>query len=170
MSFLIHIFAFKFSYLMKLVSAFLVLGCFITGCTDNGLSPKHLSRISVIRESELTPADNKKNAPASPKTEIQQPKQQQPTPPAPPTQPAPPQQSHVQYHVIVASYSASEKAKAEKMVAKLRAKNYPATLLYSSQRYRISIESFTSEAEANEARDDYRSITDKQDIWVHKVY
>ncbi|MDE5610851.1 MAG: SPOR domain-containing protein [Odoribacter sp.] len=156
---------------MKLVSAFLVLGCFIAGCADGDLPSKHLSRISVIRESELTPADNQINR-TTPKTEIQQPKPQQPTPPvtsATPVTSAPPQQSYSQYHVIVASYSAAEKAKAEKMVAKLRSKNYPATLIYSSQRYRISIESFSSEVEANAARDDYRSITDRQDIWVHKV-
>lgn len=150
---------------MKLVSAFLVLGCFITGCADGDLPSKHLSRISVIRESELTPADNQ-TARTTPKTEIQQPKPQQPAPTVTST---PPQPSYAQYHVIVASYSTAEKAKAEKMVAKLRSKNYPATLLYSSQRYRISIESFSSEVEANAARDDYRSITDRQDIWVHKV-
>lgn len=153
---------------MKFVSAFLVLGCFITGCADGDLPSKHLSRISVIRESELTPADNQ-TAHTTPKTEIQQPKPQQPAPPPVTSVTPPPQQSYSQYHVIVASYSAAEKAKAEKMVAKLKSKNYPATLLYSSQRYRISIESFSSEIEANAARDDYRNITDRQDIWVHKV-
>ena len=153
---------------MKLVSVFLALGCLITGCADGDLPSKHLSRISVMRESELTPADNQ-TAHTMPKTEIQQPKPQQPAPPVTSVTSAPPQQSHSQYHVIVASYSAAEKAKAEKMVAKLKSKNYPATLIYSSQRYRISIESFSSEIEANAARDDYRSITDRQDIWVHKV-
>jgi hypothetical protein len=42
-------------------------------------------------------------------------------------------------------------------------------LISSSQRYRVSIESFPTENEANAARDEYRKITDRQDIWVHKV-
>ena len=49
------------------------------------------------------------------------------------------------------------------------AQDYPATLISSSQRYRVSIESFPTENEANAARDEYRQITDRQDIWVHKV-
>ena len=42
---------------------------------------------------------------------------------------------------------------------------------HSGTRYhiRVSIESFPTENEANAARDEYRKITDRQDIWVHKV-
>ena len=57
----------------------------------------------------------------------------------------------------------------EQLVEKLKAQDYPATLISSSQRYRVSIESFPTENEANAARDEYRKITDRQDIWVHKV-
>ena len=71
--------------------------------------------------------------------------------------------------MIVSSFGINEKERAEKLVTQLKVKNYPATLLYSSKRYRVSIESFTSESEANTARDEYRISTDRQDIWVHKV-
>ena len=83
-------------------------------------------------------------------------------------EPQHPQQG-TRYHVIVSSFSVNEKERAEKLVTQLKAKNYPATLLYSSKRYRVSIESFTSENEANTARDKYRTSTDRQDIWIHKV-
>ena len=65
--------------------------------------------------------------------------------------------------------SALQKKTAEQLVEKLKAQDYPATLISSSQRYRVSIESFPTENEANAARDEYRKITDRQDIWVHKV-
>jgi hypothetical protein len=67
------------------------------------------------------------------------------------------------------SFSSAEKKRAEQLVEKLKAQDYPATLISSSQRYRVSIESFPTENEANAARDEYRKITDRQDIWVHKV-
>lgn len=140
---------------MRFVLVFLVLGLSISGCKDKNLSSKHLTCISVVRETEASPSGN-------------QSAQTQP-PSAPAVSPSVPRQSTAQYHIIVASFSAREKARAEKMLSRLKAKNYPATLLYSSNRYRISIESFSSEAEANAARDEYRSITDRQDIWVHKV-
>ena len=73
------------------------------------------------------------------------------------------------YHIIVGSFSSAEKKRAEQLVEKLKAQDYPATLISSSQRYRVSIESFPTENEANAARDEYRKITDRQDIWVHKV-
>ena len=77
--------------------------------------------------------------------------------------------SGTRYHIIVGSFSSAEKKRAEQLVEKLKAQDYPATLISSSQRYRVSIESFPTENEANAARDEYRKITDRQDIWVHKV-
>lgn len=141
---------------MKLVLFFLVLGCFVTGCKNKDLPSKHLSTISVIRETESKPG-----SPQPTESPAESPIQQ----PVTPT----PQFSQTRYHVIVSSFGATEKARAEKLVSQLKAKNYPATLIYSSQRYRVSIESFLTESEANTARDEYRTITDRQDIWVHKV-
>ncbi|WP_286156298.1 SPOR domain-containing protein [Parabacteroides goldsteinii] len=134
---------------MKLVLAFLIIGCCISGCKNKDLSSQHLSRISVIRDTEPSLPNNNKATYTPSQTGIQQ--------------------NNTQYHIIVASFSTREKARAEKMLSRLKAKDYPATLLYSSQRYRVSIESFSTEAEANAARDEYRSITDRQDIWVHKI-
>lgn len=133
---------------MKLMLVLLAMGCFISGCKNKDLSSQYLSRISVIRDTE----------PSLPNSQTTY------TPPQTANQ-----QNNTQYHIIVASFSAKEKARAEKLLSRLKAKDYPATLLYSSQRYRVSIESFPTEAEANAARDEYRSITDRQDIWVHKV-
>lgn len=141
---------------MKLVLFFLVLSCFVTGCKNKDLPSKHLSTISVIRETESKPV-----TPSPTENPAESPIQQ-------PASPAP-QLSQTRYHVIVSSFGATEKARAEKLVSQLKAKNYPATLIYSSQRYRVSIESFLTESEANTARDEYRAITDRQDIWVHKV-
>lgn len=141
---------------MKFALSVFVLACLSIGCRDNGLSEKHLTHITVVRNSEKqtvipTPQETPAQVQEYPVVSMPEP------------------ESRATYHIIVASYKASDKAKAEKMVARLREKDYPATLLYSSQRYRVSIESFTSEREANSARDEYRQTTDRQDIWVHKV-
>ncbi|MDE6451552.1 MAG: SPOR domain-containing protein [Odoribacter sp.] len=140
---------------MRFVLFFLVLSLSSSGCKDKDLSSKHLTRISVVREAE-SPTPEKESTPTTPSSgnSVSVPVSQQPP---------------AQYHIIVASFSTQEKARAEKMLSRLKAKNYPATLLYSSNRYRLSIECFSSEAEANAARDEYRTITDRQDIWVHKV-
>lgn len=141
---------------MKFALSIFILVCLSAGCRDNTLSEKQLTHITVVRNAEKqTGADASVETPA-PTNNYPVKTMPEPTPQA-------------TYHVIVASYKAADKAKAERMVARLREKDYPATLLYSSQRYRVSIESFTSEREANSARDEYRTTTDRQDIWVHKV-
>lgn len=144
---------------MKLTPIFFILMLCLWGCKDKELPAKHLSTISVIRETESnrTLTQNKQNT----TTQLQQPTGQ-----APRQYKAP---SRARYHVIVASFSYSEKARAERLVAQLKAKNYPATLINSAQRFRVSIENFATETEANSARDEYRAVTDRQDIWVHKV-
>jgi len=139
---------------MKLAVTFLVLGCFFSGCKHKELSSEYLSNISVIREIESTPSQIQ--AKSIPTETVPLPSSGSPV-------------SQTRYHVIVSSFGANEKARAERLISQLKAKNYPATLIYSSQRYRVSIESFLTEAEANAARDEYRAITDRQDIWVHKV-
>lgn len=141
---------------MKLIPGFLILGCILSGCKNKELPSEYLSTISVVRQAEATTKNNAPTTPASNTGEIK-------------TTPVPAPKSSVRYHIIVSSFGATEKARAERLVSQLKAKNYPATLIYSSKRYRVSIESFTSEAEANAARDEYRETTDRQDIWVHKV-
>lgn len=143
---------------MKLMLISLILVFLAIGCKNKELPTKYLSTISVIRETEenqtvksqtIVSEDEKTVTPVIPKL-------QKPV-------------SSTRYHIIVASFGYSEKARAERLVSQLKAKNYPATLITSSQRYRVSIESFSSEQEANAARDEYRTATDRQDIWVHKV-
>lgn len=139
---------------MKLILRFLIIGCFFIGCKNKELPTEYLSNISVVRESETS--HNSVPTTSAPET-------------AGIVSPVTLPQTRTLYHVIVSSFGSAEKARAEKLVSQLKAKNYPATLLYSSQRYRVSIESFSTEAEANKARDEYRATTDRQDIWVHKV-
>lgn len=142
---------------MKLMLITLILGCFFYGCKNKELPSEFLSHISVVRETE--------GSPSAPQTHPASPADESSVAPTVPVQRVP----HVKYHVIVASFGYADKARAEKMVSRLKEKNYPATIISSSQRYRVSIESFPTESEANTARDEYRDVTDRQDIWVHKV-
>lgn len=139
-----------------MIPSFLILGCLLGGCKNKELPAEYLSTISVVRQTEGTTKNNLQATPSSNKEEIQI-----------TTATAP--RSRVKYHIIVSSFGETEKNRAERLVSQLKAKNYPAVLIYSSKRYRVSIESFTTEAEANAARDEYRAVTDRQDIWVHKV-
>lgn len=142
---------------MKLMLPLLIFCFLITGCKDKELSPKHLSNISVVRETEENRNIQKEYTTAQTENNSS------------PVSNRPQTNQHTRYHVIVASFGYAEKARAEKLTQQLKEKEYPATIIHSSQRYRVSIESFPSEAEANAARDEYREITDRQDIWVHKV-
>lgn len=140
---------------MKFILLSLLSGCIFIGCQNKELPAKYLSNVTVVRETAHAPAE--RSAQSTPVT-----------PDAPNDRTALPK-NQVRYHIIVSSFGTTEKARAERLVSQLKAKNYPATLLFSSQRYRVSIESFPTEAEANLARDEYRAVTDRQDIWVHKV-
>ncbi|MEG0795050.1 MAG: SPOR domain-containing protein [Odoribacter sp.] len=144
---------------MRLTLAFLILICFITGCKDKEISSKHLSSISVVRETE----DNRNSTDIN----VVAPPEENNTPSVANHQQQ--AKSPARYHIIVASFSYAEKDRAERLVEQLKAKEYPAIIINSSQRYRVSIESFPTEREANVARNEYREITDRQDIWVHKI-
>ena len=134
---------------MKFTLLFLLLSFLIYGCKNKELPAKYLSTITVVRETGEEATSPSHATPILP--------QQANT------------HSGTRYHIIVGSFSSAEKKRAEQLVEKLKAQDYPATLISSSQRYRVSIESFPTENEANAARDEYRQITDRQDIWVHKV-
>lgn len=139
---------------MRLILILLTLLFLASGCQNKELPSKYLSSLSVVRETEQK-QDHSSQAYTPQETS--------------PSQVPVSQISSVRYHIIVASFSASEKLPAEKLVAQLKAKHYPATLITSSQRYRVSIENFSTEQEANNARDKYRSIIDRQDIWIYKA-
>ena len=143
---------------MKFTLLFLLLSFLIYGCKNKELPAKYLSTITVVRETggnhNIRQTGEEATSPSH-------------------ATPILPQQANThsgtRYHIIVGSFSSAEKKRAEQLVEKLKAQDYPATLISSSQRYRVSIESFPTENEANAARDEYRKITDRQDIWVHKV-
>lgn len=139
---------------MRLILIFLTFTLLISGCKNKELPSEYLSNITVLRETE-----QKQNHPSQENT---------PQEAVHPNIPHP-AVSSVRYHIIVASFSTSEKSRAERLVAQLKAKHYPATLITSSQRYRVSIENFPTEQQANIARDEYRAATDRQDIWIYKA-
>lgn len=144
----------KLFKITKLVIEFLAFVFLFLCCNDKKLPNQHLSKISVIRQTENHQANQPSHANLTHNQSqtIEASKKISP-----------------KYHIIVSSFEISEKSRAERLVEQLKAKNYPATLIFSSQRYRVSIESFDTETEANMARDEYRKITDRPDIWVHKT-
>lgn len=139
---------------MKFILPITIFCLSICGCKNKELPSDYLSNIHVVRpNSEMrntTPS-------ATPAREL----------PAPEASPATAPTRSV-YHIIVASFSYSEKGRAERLAEKLKEQGYPASVINSAQRYRVSIESFPTETAANAARDEYRRITDRQDIWVLK--
>ncbi len=130
------------------------LGIVLWGCNRQALPDKYLSKETVTRKTQALSQTNA--TPASPLPDT-------------PAIANPPQQSKLRYHIIVSSFGASEKASAEKLANQLKAKNFPASLLFSSQRYRVSIEDFSTEAEAGTALNKYKEIMKRQDLWILKT-
>lgn len=144
---------------MKIVLIFLLLSTLFSACKDKELSGKYLSHLIVVRQ----PDNKQKIVQAQPDT-LPQLSQSAPTP-SKITPPVP----VTKYHIIVASFKATDKAAAEKLTEQLKAQQHPATLLTSSERFRVSIASFPSEAEANKAREKYCDIMKRTDLWVFKT-
>ncbi len=138
---------------MKLKWIF-ALGIILWGCNRQDLPDKYLSKDTVARKTQALPQTNIAPIPTLPDT---------------PAVVIPPLQSKLRYHIIVSSFGASEKASAEKLADQLKAKNFPASLLFSSQRYRVSIEGFPTEAEAGTALNKYKEIMKRQDLWILKT-
>lgn len=139
---------------MKVLISFLAVSFLFLGCKERSLPNEYLSNIRIVRsmEKNVTPPQIKKDTTTKEKT-------LEKTPAA----------KELKYHIIVASFKENDKTSAEKIVKRLKAENHPASLIYSSQRYRVSIAGFPTEADATAALDKYRAITKRQDIWVHKV-
>lgn len=134
----------------------------VAGCKSNKMEPENLTNIQVARNMEERPASN---------TTAQSVTRQESPSPENKTESnyVPRSRQKATYHIIVASYVRSERAKAEKLVKDLKTKHYPAQLIDAKGRLRISIESFSEEQEAQQERDKYREITDRQDIWILKM-
>lgn len=139
---------------MKQLISFLFIGFLFIGCRERTLPDKYLSNIRVVRTME-----KKATAPSVRKDTVTR---KTSTEKAPQTQ-------EFKYYIIVASFKENDKASAEKMAEHLKTENHPASLIYSSQRYRVSIASFPTEPEAAAALDKYRAITGRGDIWIHRA-
>lgn len=140
---------------MRFALFFLIFGTIFTACKDKKLSSQHLSTINVVRETESMLSGKQID------------KKEERTEPVPQLHEI--KRDGTVYHIIVASFGYSEKSRADKLVENLREKGFPASIINSSQRLRVSIESFNSETEAGAARDEYRKITERQDIWILKL-
>lgn len=141
---------------MRIIAILCVLIFIATACQNKQLNKKQLTAVSAVREiSESTkPAadDRSQETTTTPEnTRIQKPDRLK---------------TGSQYHIIVASFAYSERNRAEKLLKSLRAKEYPAAIIDLKGRLRVSIETLTDRKEAYIARDKYREITDRQDIWI----
>lgn len=147
--------------IMRLLFILLISIFVLPGCKDKKISPQYLTNVSVIRETEETNNAQKalvgttSQKPAtiiSPATDAISEVSGQP--------------SSSQYHIIVRSYNSSKYSEAKEMVRKLKEQGYPAMLVNKDKRFRVSIEHFNNKAEADNACEEYRKITEKNDIWV----
>lgn len=150
---------------MKIVVSLCMLSVLFTACNKNQMASQY-----------LTPTTVKREVPEAPKKETSEVSAQQDMTPV--LQNNKPlvrksQQPAIEdgvYHIIVASYTETEKGKAYKLATDLKTRlGYPASVIDLKGRYRVSIESFTNEKEAEVARDKYREETDRQDLWILKV-
>lgn len=150
---------------MKIVVSLCMLSILFTACNKNQLAPQYLTKTTVTREISETPKKEASEAssqrdmtPVNQNNNLVVRKRQQPV------------VEDGVYHIIVASYAESEKEKAYKLATDLKTRlGYPASVIDLKGRYRVSIESFTNEKEAEAARDRYRQETDRQDLWILKV-
>ncbi|MDE7073655.1 MAG: SPOR domain-containing protein [Odoribacter sp.] len=152
---------------MKTILSFFAICCLLAGCKNKSLSSDDITEIVVVRNTTEQQNKQQENTPAQQNNwQANAPVQPFATSASCPTSPNTPA---TRYHIIVGSFSYSQKAKADYLVEQLRLREYPATIINSANRYRVSIENFATEAEATAARDEYRAITDRQDIWIHKI-
>lgn len=147
------------SEVMKLIVLLLVIIFILPGCKGKKIAPENLTNVSVIRETEET-GNTQKVASA--------PIQATPGVNTLPSAKGTTEQASYssQYHIIVRSYSPSQYAAAQEMVRKLKEQHYPAMLINKDKRFRVSIEHFSNKADADNACEEYRKITEKDDIWV----
>lgn len=128
--------------------------CLLSGCKEKELPGKYLSDIRVIRQANPEKASIAPQPAPEKKTQAPE---------------AKPVIAQNKFHIIIASFKPADKSKAEKTVAQWKAKQQPASLLSSPERFRLSIKSFPTEEAANAALPEYRTITGREDIWVYKV-
>ena len=152
---------------MKRIAILSICICLLGGCKDKGMPAQYLTDISVVRQGSNAPASS---AQREQKTSVQaKPEKASPAKVIPPTPSPETRVAENQYHIIVASFKATEKAKAEETATRLKRQGHPASVVASTERFRVSIKSFPTEQAANAALDRYREITGREDIWVYKT-
>ncbi len=141
----------------------LVLALCLTGCKDNALPPQQLTHIPVVRNTEeagKTTAQNNSDNTSDPHKSATY------TGPVTPTLDNSSQRC--KWYIIVASYRSNEKHRADKLVKGLKAEGYPAEVIETKGRLRISIEYHFSEEKAYERRAEFLKIPGFEGTWILK--
>lgn len=139
----------------------LILVLCVCGCKDNTLPPEQLTNIPVIRNAEEAGNSVKKSGNNTPATSQ--------TVPGEPATTVSTQPERMQWYIIVASYSSSERQRAEKLVKGLKREGYPAQILHLKGRLRVSIEDYPSEEKAYERRAEFLKIPGFEGTWIVKL-
>lgn len=141
----------------------LVLALCVAGCKDNALPPQQLTNIPVMRNTEeagKTAAQNNPDNTSAPDNAATY------TSSVTPTLDKPSQRC--KWYIIVASYRSDEKRRADKLVKGLTAEGYPAEIIETKGRLRISIEYHFSEEKAYERRAEFLKIPGFEGTWILK--
>ncbi len=140
----------------------LILALCMIGCKDNALPTQQLTNIPVVRNTEeagKTAQNNSDNSSDPNKTTTYT------------SSVAPKLEKSSQkckWYIIVASYRNDEKRRAEKLVKGLKAEGYPAEIIETKGRLRISIEYHFSEEKAYERRAEFLKIQGFEGTWILK--
>lgn len=135
-----------------------ICSCILSSCNRQKLDPRYLTNITVVRDlnkpKTILSKDTLENTPVFQKDSTF-------------SQPLPARKKP--YYIIVGSYSYSERKQAEKFTEKLKTAGYPASLLETEKRLRISIDNFATEQEAVRQLKKYADIIKREDIWIYKM-
>lgn len=142
----------------------LVLALCMTGCKDNTLPPQHLTNIPVIRNTEeagsKTAAPNNTDNTSAPHNAATYTSTVTPT--------LDKSSQRCKWYIIVASYRNDERRRADKLVKGLKTEGYPAEVIETKGRLRISIEYHFSEEKAYERRAEFLKIPGFEGTWILK--
>ncbi|WP_251621179.1 hypothetical protein [Odoribacter lunatus] len=141
---------------------FIVMLCVIS-CKNNPLPPQHLTTIQVARNTEesgktatqtnTTNTTESDSYATSNNSSLRNSQSEQ----------------GMEWHIIIASYRNNERQRAEKVLKGLKAENYPAQIIDTKGRLRISIEHHFSEAKAYERRAEFLKIPGFEGTWILKM-
>lgn len=134
--------------------------CLAGGCNRQKMDSKYLTNITVVRDLNKPVPTSVKDTLENKNNRLLQKDSIFPEIRSPKKGP---------YYMIVASYTYAERSQAEKSTEKLKAGGYPALLLETGNRLRVSIDNFSTETEANRQRKKYCELMKREDIWIYKM-